>query len=281
MASRSMSAANESSSPSSPWTSSHAIACDSNTVSPGRTSTRSTTPATSAAMTCSIFIASITNSCCPRRTRSPTATSMLTIVPCIGARTTAAPSGSIVHDDGTRRRIGALAVMEHRERVATVQLGAGQPPGLVTRAAVVPLGMGVVSEEEIDMVVEERRRRATADELGQPRQVLQHGEVRADPLELDLAQRPVQAGGGIGERRGRRVDDDLRRERVVARVGRVAGVEVAVATDSGATGRDPRGDRPATRLGRPVGLQRLHVDPSLDRHAPRRPDVAPGPIRAL
>ena len=46
-----------------------------------------------ARMTCSIFIASMTKSCWPRCTASPSRTSIETIVPCIGAATATVPSG--------------------------------------------------------------------------------------------------------------------------------------------------------------------------------------------
>ena len=49
----------------------------------------------SAAMTCSIFIASITASCAPRRTAAPSSTASDTIVPCSGALTASMPSGSV------------------------------------------------------------------------------------------------------------------------------------------------------------------------------------------
>ena len=56
-------------------------------VTYGHSELRRTSPATTAAMTCSIFMASITTSAWPACTRSPATDSQLTMVPCMGAAT--------------------------------------------------------------------------------------------------------------------------------------------------------------------------------------------------
>jgi hypothetical protein len=62
------------------------------TVSPAATRTSFTVPAFSALMWFSIFIASSTSTDCPSSTASPSATSTLTIVPCIGAEMVPLPA---------------------------------------------------------------------------------------------------------------------------------------------------------------------------------------------
>ena len=73
-----------------------ASGCPSKIASPLATVMRRTIPLLSAAMTCSIFIASMTNSCWPRCTRSPSLTSTETIVPCIGASIATVFSGAVM-----------------------------------------------------------------------------------------------------------------------------------------------------------------------------------------
>ncbi len=70
----------------------------SSTVSPRSTVIRRTMPETWAAMTCSIFIASMTRTCSPWRTAAPSATVTLTMVPCMGAGSGTVFSGPVTSD---------------------------------------------------------------------------------------------------------------------------------------------------------------------------------------
>src|SRR5581483_10436174 len=78
------------------------------TVSPGETRISETVPAFSALTWFSIFIASRTTTGWPTSTESPTATSALTIVPCIGAATSPLPAAP-VPPPAAERGLRALA----------------------------------------------------------------------------------------------------------------------------------------------------------------------------
>ena len=73
-----------------------ASGCPSKTASRSATVICRTMPLVARWMTCSIFIASITKSCWPGAPRSPSRTSIETIVPCIGALTATVPSGAVI-----------------------------------------------------------------------------------------------------------------------------------------------------------------------------------------
>ena len=244
MASRSMSAASESSSPSSPCTSSHASGCDSNTVSPAANGDPPTTPRDVGGDDVLHLHRFHHEQLLP-----PPDTIAGRHVDAHDRALHRRPDdrgavGRLVRDDGTRRRVGALAVVEHRERVATVELGARQPPGRVARAAVVPLGMVVASEEEIDMVVDEasssRRRRRTPGGL-QPGSAGTARFVPTPSMRTSHSARyrraAASASDGDGEWTTILAGSESKRGLV-----RVAGVDVACRTRTpGPPGGDPRG----------------------------------------
>src|SRR5581483_11620074 len=76
---------------------------------PGETFTSATVPDLSAAMLFSIFIASRTHTGCPASTVSPTDTSTLTIVPCIGTATLPLPATAADAAAADRRGRAAAA----------------------------------------------------------------------------------------------------------------------------------------------------------------------------
>ena len=120
------------------------------------------------------------------------------------------------------------------------------------------------------MLVEPARVDLAGREVGMRQHVAQEGDVGADALQAEFAQRARGARHGIGEVARRRVGDDLGQQRVEGVRGAIAGVAEAVGAHARPVGRLVGGERAAARPHRAVGCDGLHVDARLDRVAARR-----------
>ena len=186
-------------------------------------------PLVVATTTCSIFIASITSSRWPWRTRSPSRTSMAMIVPWIGARTATVPAGAST--------IGCRAPPDRPpETCRDAARPADRTRRLCAPASVRADGARRL-EEELRMIVRRlggelrdvlldearvvRVRRRSPDAAG--------GSAGVDAFVATPSMRNSQRAryaraAASGEVAGWRVHDHLRQQRVERRVRRVAGV---------------------------------------------------------
>ena len=181
-----------------------------------------------------------------------------------------------------RRRSSGLdrgVVREERERVAAVDLGAGEPPvgGLVRAGGHRHLDEAtadtVAGDGEFrDLLVDEARVHAALEEVGVREHVLQEGDVRRDAVDPKLAEGARGPRHRVREVRGRRVADHLREQRIERGAGLVAGVAEAVGADTGAAGRLVGGERAARGANGAVLGERLHVHARLDRVSARLRD---------
>ena len=106
-------------------------------------------------------------------------------------------------------------------------------------------------------------------------QSLEKGDVGRRARDVEFAECPVALGRHVLDTAGAGEDDQLGEQRIVGRVGRVAGIAIAVDANIRAGGWLERAEHATAGPGRPVGLHRLDVDAELHRHAARRrPDAA-------
>ncbi len=177
----------------------------------------------------------------------------------------------------------ALAVRQHRERIVRVDARAGElAGGRSGRSA----AAGSAAVEKAPRLLARRRHQLGRVALDEARvdgvrgdvrmaeQRLQKAEVGRHAFDAALRERAPRARHGAREPAGGRVHDDLREQRVEARVRRVAGVAEGVDAHARSGRRLEDGERPAARLGVAVGAHRLHVDPELDRVSARRRPAA-------
>ena len=257
-----------------------------------------TTPALCAVSGCSIFIASSTTTRSPAATVSPSATAILTIVPCIG-RGQRVPGG--------RRRalrrwpIGAAwpgRLPAGADRGGTEPGGQATSSRLaadldhdVSRVASSASPSAAGAGERRDRVVElgldppgvhaERRRRSAAVNAGSARPRGGTAARSAMPVDRDLVQRPagplqrllpVRAG-----------DDQLGQQRVEVAADDTAPDSTPASTRTpGPAGGDERGHRAGRR--QEAAARVLAVDPELDRVPARRrvvgePSFSPSAMR--
>ena len=161
----------------------------------------STCPLAAASMTCSIFMDSITSdllaSCALRRLRC---TSMLTIVPCIGALSTA-PSVRVpaVTSALSAARTRLLAVMQDRERIARIDARTRQRGLARTRLRVQARMPAVARSKLARMPLDERGIDFVRLHRRMTQQVLQEPDVRRDAFDAELAQRAIRALHDVGE----------------------------------------------------------------------------------
>ena len=104
--------------------------------------------------------------------------------------------------------------------------------------------------------------------------VQQHGleksDVRRHARDVEFAECPVALARHVLDPAGAGENDQLGEQRIVSRIGRVAGIAIAVDANIRAGGWLERAQDATAGLGRPVGLHRLDVDAELHRHATRR-----------
>ncbi len=196
-------------------------------------------------MTCSIFIALMTKSCWPARTRSPSATSTLTMVPCIGAATTPAASSSGSADRRIEERRPRASRASCRARAPRAGHW-GRPSTPASARSCAPRNPPPPRRRPTRSRAAARRSPRQRRELRDP--LLDEPRVDARPaaksgcssrrssnsnvgrhsLDAELAQRPRRLARRRREVARRRVRDQLREQRVEARIGAVAGVAEGV-----------------------------------------------------
>ena len=182
------------------------------------------------------------------------------------------------------RRLGRLVVREESERIDVVDPGARKaavagffrPAGGRCRAATVsgrdealPPAVAGGRRQLLGVVVEPAGVEVAGGKVRMAEDALQPGDVRRGSSDPELVERPRGALHRVAEVVRGRVGDHFGQERVERRVRLVAGVAAAVDPHAraarGLVSREDAGGRPHGAL----GVQRLQVDPRLDRKAAR------------
>src|SRR5208282_5261854 len=119
------------------------------------------------------------------------------------------------------------------------------------------------------LLLDEARVDSIGDKVRMPQQGLQKSQVGRDPLDAERAQGAVRFVDGISEPGGWRMHDQLREQRIEARIGRVTGVSKRIDTHTRASGRLKHTDRSGSRARRAVFGHRFRVDAHFDRASAR------------
>ena len=147
-----------------------------------------TLPPYGAVTRCSIFIDSMMAICCPGRTRSPSATSIVTTVPCRGADTGSDPTGPVT----------LAAKIPTASPGSTAGCEEQRPHGLLR-----------CSNQRGDMDIDEIGSNAVGGEIGMGQHRLNEGNVGGNARNAKFAQGTRRLLHHIGPARGCRMNDDL------------------------------------------------------------------------
>ena len=186
--------------------------------------------ALSAMTRCSIFMDSITASCWPGRTISPSFTWMVTMVPCSGAATITAPSGT------------------------TCATCVSAPwPASLGRGKIERLCRAIGRLDQLcDVAIDEIGRDAVGPEIGMRQHGLEEGDVGDDAVDPELAQGARGFCHDVVPGFTRRMHDDLGQQRVERRAGLVAGITKTIDADAGADGGSNTASTPPVGCVAPV-----------------------------
>ena len=193
---------------------------------------------TGAAMTCSIFIASMTSSSWPARTASPSrdVDADDRALHRRARSATGARRGAVARRRRRERRAAAarrLPVREHRQRIARVDLGAGQAGAAGRRRCAAPACAACGRAARPACSSTKRGVTSFGHDAGMPQQALQERRRwSARPRSGTRRARGTPWRATAASVAGRRVHDQLGQQRVEARAGAVAGVAEGVDADA-------------------------------------------------
>ena len=265
-----------------------ARAWPSKTVSPRVTAIARTTPLTRAWITCSIFIASMTSTSSPARTRLPFPHRHADDRALHGGRDRNRVLGRLLLCRalaGVRRLRGVCrhvvrragrALPQGKDRERVVRIDPGAEPARRDRRLEeqAPVGRRVRPEQLAHVLLDEAGVKPTGQELRMTQEALEERGIGRHARDLELAERAVRLGGDGHQRVRGRGDDQLGEQRIEPRAGPVARISERVDADARPRRQLEHRERPARRARGPVGRHRLHVDPHLHRHPARAGHLA-------